>query len=127
MGAFALLVAIALAHLAPDVLASLTGVAAAVWFYPLRGVLGVALLVGLVWFPRPVERRTLAVIAWGAYEETLTIACGGADVVNRVTPAPFTGLCDAHTSMPWYSLSLVICIALVVWLAFSADSRKVKV
>lgn len=126
MFAYLLLALVAITHLAPDPLQSLTGVDAAVWFYPLRGVEGVALFAALWMRPR-LTSGAVAVCWWGAYEELLTATCGGADVFAQTAPGAFQGLCDAHTGVPFYWISLVIAAGLTLWLIAGKDSQKVKV
>jgi len=114
--AFALLIAVALAHgcyqLAADM--GLLGVSNAQWwFYIFRGIEGAAIFGLCAWRWRQ-EPGMLMVCCWALLEELQTAGCGYVAAVSALAPLKAgQSLCGALTGLPPYTLPLVLAALLL--------------
>jgi hypothetical protein len=122
--AAALLIVAALAHLAPEPVAAVTGGSVKAWEYVAGGLEAAALYAALGALLR--HHAVTPVAAWGAVEGLQRAGCRLVFPMDRAPQlAEGQTLCTAATGMPtgWVGLAVAVLVAGVVWKA-SNGSRK---
>lgn len=110
----ALLIVVAMTHLACELISKAFSIDRAALFYVARGLEGVYLY-GLWLGHSPFVS---AVALWGLVESALTSVCGSLYIVEPIEPVPLQGLCDARSGMPvFYYSGLVVASLLALSLA----------
>lgn len=102
-----------LTNLGPDFAQALTGILASRWFYVFRGLEGtLAFWLLMAIAPRRMRYVWLWTCLWAVYESAATVVCGTFDLFERMPPPIYSGLCDVHTGLPLYWVSVIVAGAL---------------